>query len=179
MIDCPEFLSTEVTTANDKSQFVTLLKKFLKPIPPFSNNQIEFWDWLSNKCSVEQAEEIRLKLLQRLPKANGYVATFNPILTFCTGSHNNTSLLGGMGQAKSAMFYLIPHQGKNKFPIMQTLTVLNKALEHIQKYKSTSQHDAGTLRPTEHGEVWVTDAVLKPLVLFAHMLRWSRPMKTT
>jgi len=54
-----------------------------------------------------------------------------------------------MVQAKGAMFYLIPYQGKNKFPVAQLLVVLNNALEHVQKYESrTTKGDKGTLQRT-------------------------------
>ena len=81
--------------------------------------------------------------------ANGNVATFNPILSFLTGAHNNLGLLGSTEQAKSAMFYLVPYQGKNKFPIQQSLVVIDAAIKHCQKHESkTVKDDLGTAQRT-------------------------------
>lgn len=81
---------------------------------------------------------------QHLPAANGFVAAFNPILSLCTGAHNNASLLGSLGQAKSALFYLIPYQGKTTFPLMGSLSILDHVLKHIQKHQNVAA-DSGTM----------------------------------
>ena len=45
------------------------------------------------------------------------------------------------------MFYLIPYQGKIKFPIEQSLTVIDSAIKHCQKYEfKTVQDDKGTIQ---------------------------------
>jgi hypothetical protein len=79
----------------------------------------------------------------RLPGSNGYVAAYNPVVTFCTGSHNNTIMLGSTEAAKSAMFYLIPYQGKVKFDFQQTLSILDSQLRQTEQYPSVAD-DSGT-----------------------------------
>lgn len=83
-------------------------------------------------------------MLAQLPTANGLVAAFNPILSYCTGSHNNASLLGALEQAKSALFYLVPYQGKSKFPLSQSLTILNDTLTHLESHPSVHPTESGT-----------------------------------
>ena len=69
-----------------------------------------FWDWLENSATHDQLFELYDHIKIQLPASNGFVAAFNPILSLCTGSHNNVSILGSLDQAKSALFYLMPHQ---------------------------------------------------------------------
>jgi hypothetical protein len=79
-----------------------------------------------------------------LPASNGFVASFNPIISLCTGAHNNSSLLGrSLNQSLSALFYLIPYQSKSKFPLMGCLSIIDSALDHIANHKSTAA-DSGT-----------------------------------
>ena len=75
------------------------------------------------------------------------MATYNHVALFCTGSHNNFQLLGSLEQAKGAMFYVCPYIGKSKFPLQQSLALLNKTLEHIEKYPRWAK-DAGTMKRT-------------------------------
>jgi hypothetical protein len=86
-------------------------------------------------------------LEQSIRTANGHMATYNHVASFCTGSHNNFQLLGSLEQAKGAMFYVCPYIGKSKFPLQQSLAVLNETLEHIEKYPSRAT-DAGTMKRT-------------------------------
>ena len=71
-----------------------------------------------------------------IKKANRYVSTFNPILLFCTGGHNNVSLLGSDQQAKCAMYYISPYLGKNKEVLLHLLGILHGAVHHAEMYKS-------------------------------------------
>ena len=145
----PNFLHCNLETDADRRHFIGDLKTYLKPIPPFNNSHSDFWKWLETQSSDSQVRELHGAMMERIGRANGYVATFNPILSFCTGSHNNPVLLGSLGQAKSAMFYIIPYQGKTKYEFQQSLTILNKALEHVETERFRSRAgDTGTLRRT-------------------------------
>jgi hypothetical protein len=80
-------------------------------------------------------------------ESNTNIATYNPVLSLCTGSHNNTSLLGSEEQANAAVFYICPYLGKVKFPLQHSLSILNMNLDHIQKFPSTAE-DTGTNKRT-------------------------------
>jgi len=121
--------------------------QLLKDVKPYSNHPSAFWRWLLEEAPLEQLREMFDEVRRQLPLANGYVAAFNPGISFCTASHNNVSLLGSTGQARSAMFYLIPYQSKSKFEPYQSLAILQHALVHIRKYKSKAT-DSGTVQRT-------------------------------
>ena len=143
----PQFLQDPVSFPYDRPHFITNLKNFLNEATSLSSISQSFWKWIETQATDDQILCIRQELILHLPSANGYVAAFNPIISFCSGSHNNASLLGSLEQAKSAMFYLIPYQGKTKFDFHQSLTILDKALHHTKICPSTSS-DTGTLRRT-------------------------------
>ena len=69
------------------------------------------------------------------------VSAFNPAISFCTGSHNNVGVLGSLDQAKNAMFYLMPHQGKNKFPVSEAFSIIHHSLKHVDTHESASPKD--------------------------------------
>ena len=147
--DLPSFPHT-FENEDDKSEFICKLQECLKEVPPFNDNQLSFWNWLRSEATWEQMEELYVKLKEKIVEANGYVASFNPIVSFCTGSHNNASLLGSLGQAKSAMFYLVPYQGKTKFDFQQSLTILNRALRYVDAHDSTAADSGSLQRTTKH-----------------------------
>ena len=105
-----------------------------------------FWSWLSH-LQMDKLKELYQRLERSIRTANGNIATYNHVASFCTGSHNNFQLLGSLEQAKGAMFYVCPYIGKSKFPLQQSLALLNKTLEHIEKYPSRAK-DASTTKRT-------------------------------
>lgn len=141
----PHFLKGEYVPLK-RDSFVDNLKHCLQEATPFNKSHSAFWTWIKEEATDKQLEEVFTELKEKHSTGNGYTAAFNPALSFCTGSHNNVVLLGSLAQAKSAMFYLIPYQGKNKFPIDQSLSVLQTAMNHNNKYESTSADDRGTLQ---------------------------------
>ena len=143
--DLPVFLQEESHGPQTRQLFIERLQEYLKVIPPLNDSHIAFWKWLKEDATDVQVKELRENLREQLPVANGYIATFNPVISFCTGSHNNAWLLGSLGQAKGAMFYLIPYQGKSKFDFQQSLTILNKALHHVDTHESQAA-DSGTVQ---------------------------------
>jgi hypothetical protein len=92
-----------------------------------------FWSWLSN-LDMKELQALYQRLERSIRTANGNMATYNHVASFCTGAHNNFQLLGSLEQAKGAMFYVCPYMGKAKFPLQQSLAVLNETLEHIEQY---------------------------------------------
>jgi hypothetical protein len=105
-----------------------------------------FWSWLS-KLDMKELQALYQRLERSIRTANGNIATYNHVASFCTGAHNNFQLLGSLEQAKGAMFYVCPYMGKAKFPLQQSLAVLNETLEHIEQYPSRAK-DAGTQKRT-------------------------------
>ncbi|CAB9509762.1 Inherit from euNOG: Conserved hypothetical protein [Seminavis robusta] len=126
---------------------VKTFRELLGRVPNYGKDNNLFWNWMQSIASVDQLVEIFLHVREKLPASNGFIAAFNPVLALCTGSHNNASLLGSIGQAKSALFYLIPYQGKTKFPLMSSLTLIDHAINHIEKYPSRAS-DSGTMQRT-------------------------------
>lgn len=145
VIDIPELRDDPSLQPDLRSHVSRVLRKLLTGVSTFapSSNTV-FWDWIDNIASQHELLELFLHIQKALPACNGFVAAFNPIAALCTGSHNNASLLGSLGQAKSALFYLIPYQGKTKFPLMGSLTLLDSAINHISKHKSTAA-DSGSI----------------------------------
>ena len=147
-ITTPPFLLDDINEDN-KTEFIKSLQELLIAAPPFNKTHSVFWPWMQTKATIEQLSSMQSELRNKFMTANGNVATFNPILSFLTGAHNNLGLLGSTEQAKSAMFYLVPYQGKNKFPIQQSLVVIDAAIKHCQKHESkTVKDDLGTAQRT-------------------------------
>ena len=133
------------TVMMNRKDVMESLQRELLTIPSY-NEDSKLWPWLT------QLDDIRLfsiydELVRGLEEANGYVASYNPTTSYCTGSHNNFSLLGSLEQAKGAIFYVCPYMGKSKYPLQQCLTLLQQTLNHIEKYPSTAT-DSGTEKRT-------------------------------
>jgi hypothetical protein len=120
----------EVNVLN-RQDIIHSLKEALQDIPHHEHGS-SFWNWL------EQLEPQKLvvfydQLVEELSKANGYIATFNPIMSYCTGSHNNCQMLGAMVQAKGAIFYIAPVR-------ISTSTVLHVCLSSIFTHSLFGHH---------------------------------------
>ena len=76
-------------------------------IPP------DFWKSLC-RVNIDDLKTLYSSFSDFISGANGYVSCYNPILSYCTGAHNNSALLGSDQQAKGAMYYIAPYLGKNK-----------------------------------------------------------------
>ena len=86
----------------------------------------------------------------RIPEANGMVTESSPLLSKVAGCHNAAMLLGSMEQGKSALFYIANYIAKSKVAFEQCFTVLEKAIEHTQKYASTASDSGTQQRTTKH-----------------------------
>jgi len=84
----------------NREQIIRSLKMALCEFSEFADGS-KFWQWLKD---LDDLNLIMLydRLLRDLRVANGNVSVFNPVLSYCTGSHNNCQMLGGMVQAKGA-----------------------------------------------------------------------------
>ena len=109
----------------------------LKHTKEYSDWESELWQdmkMLPLDCLIGLYDTFR----EAVKRANGYVSTFNPVLSFCTGSHNNVSLLGSDQQAKCAIYYISPYLGKNKEVLLHSLGILRGAIRHAETYKSAA-----------------------------------------
>ena len=110
------------------------------------DDESRLWLFLKNG-DIEVIKQFYVLLLKRLKTANQYAVEHNVILFYCTGSHNNTSLLGGKEQSKSAIFYIAPYMAKEKVSLTACMTILEKSRKEIMKYPSKASDVA--LNPKE------------------------------
>jgi hypothetical protein len=129
----------DITAVSGCSSLLILqtLHEFLKHTKEFGNWESDFWEdmkMLPFDCLSCLYDTFR----DAVGKANGYVSTFNPVISFCTGGHNNASLLGSDQQAKCAMYYISPYLGKNKEVLLHSLGILRGAVHHTETYGSVA-----------------------------------------
>ena len=129
------------STDKDKLQFEL---SYLKV-----NDNPELSDYLAN-LTCEQLNRVYQETAKRIESSNGYVVEYSPILTFCTGSHNNSACLGSSEQGKAALFYLSSYFSKNKQALDQCLSVLSAACKQTKKFPSTAKDSGTTLRTAQH-----------------------------
>jgi len=124
-----------------------------------------FWELQRRKINVsrEEAEatvppHIREKLealtpeqwavlAQKLHDRNGTVVEFNIALSAVLGCNTAAYILGGVEQAKGALFYLVDYITKNPCSIDVMLSVAHDAKVHIRQNPSTAD-DTGTVERT-------------------------------
>ena len=128
--------------------FVTYFGNVLLPVLAFGNES-PFWEWI-NTAPIKLLCQFWKKLGSNIIKSNGEIATYNPILSLCLGSHNNASLLGTEEQAKSAIFYVCPYMGKLKYPLLHSLAVINQVAQDIKKFPSIAPDSGSNSRTTKH-----------------------------
>lgn len=138
----PSFLEPGI----NRRAFIGGLKQHLQAVPPFNGSHSRFWQWMKHEASDEQLETIRHSLIEGFETGNGNVAAFNPIVAYCTASHHNVEMLGSLDQAKNAMYYLIPYQAKEKFPIKEAFPIIQSSMEDVKDRPSaTVKGDDGTV----------------------------------
>jgi hypothetical protein len=89
--------------------------------------------------SCDQLHRLYKEVAKRIERANGNVVEYNPILTYCTGSHNNAACLGSSEQGKAALFYLSSYFSKNKQALEQCLSILRAACHETKKFPSKAE----------------------------------------
>jgi len=109
----------------------------------------KFWECVC-ALSDEHFTSFYSDLSYALSRANGYIATYNQATSFCTGSHNNYSLLGADTQAKAAVFYLCPYMGKQKYPLEHSLSILWETVLHNLKHPSKAGDTGSRDRNTKY-----------------------------
>lgn len=147
----PTQFTSEIEGIGDKKgHIVRSFRAVLEKRSVKGPDEAPFWNWLETIASEEQLVKLYNYVRRKLPLANGFVATFNPALSFCTSSHNNACLLGSMSSARSAMFYIIPYEAKRKVKIEQGLPILEKTLQHMRRHPSKAVDSGTTLRTVSH-----------------------------
>ena len=81
-----------------REEIIVDLKASLEVFPEYAPES-SFWPWLEQLRS-EDLFEFYDRLLVDFIQANAHLASFNVLLSYCTGSHNNVQTLGSMVQAK-------------------------------------------------------------------------------
>ena len=114
----------------------------LDELTDFFEREPRLINW-AKQLETSTLKQLYDKVHEDLVNANGWVAESNPILSLCTGSHNNTVFLGSREQGTGAMFYISPYMLKSKVNIQQALGVLLAAGDHCKKNPSKAE-DAGT-----------------------------------
>jgi hypothetical protein len=129
----------DVTSASDHSpsSILQVLYDVLRFTKEFSDWKSEFWEDMK-MLPFDCLSNLYDTFCDAIKKANGYVSTFNPVLSFCTGGHNNVSLLGSDQQAKCAMYYISPYLGKNKEVLLRSLGILHGVVHYTEIYKSVA-----------------------------------------
>jgi hypothetical protein len=147
-----EILPSTKNDSGDNLSKETMISRLqsilLEGSPAYDSNSI-FWPWL-HRLDEDRLSSFYSELSDRLETANGYIAAYNATTSYCTGSHNNYQLLGSQDQAKSAIMYICPYMGKTKYPLMHSLTVLQRALDHVEKYKSVAPDTGSDQRTAKH-----------------------------
>ena len=119
-----------------KEAIVEKIKTLLKDELELRNWQ-QFWDWLQDS-SEESIIDFYKTISSQLDSANGNIPSFNSIISYMTGSHNNIELLGSRVQAAGATFYICPYMAKDKTPMLESLVVLQNAAKYIAENPSTA-----------------------------------------
>jgi hypothetical protein len=114
-----------------------VLYNILRFTKEFGDWKSEFWEDMK-MLPFDCLSNLYDTFCDAMKKANGYVSTFNPVLSFCTGGHNNVSLLGSDQQAKCAIYYISPYLGKNKEVLLRSLGILHGVVHYTEIYKSVA-----------------------------------------
>ena len=153
LIEECNYLTTNETHVNNqllREKIIFIFEKLLRHEPgtvgvPYNNNSL-LWIFLENE-NLEIIKKLYNELIKGLKTSNQYAVEHNVVLSYCTGSHNNTSFLGGKEQSKSAMFYIAPYMAKEKASLAACLTILEKSRKEVKIYPSKSCDQS--IRPKE------------------------------
>jgi hypothetical protein len=96
------------------------------------------------------SEEEKQWLNTTLPKKNGMVVEFNPLISTLLGCNTNVSVLGSDAQAKAALSYLIKYVTKPPAELAHSLSLLYHARQAIQHHPSVADDQGSTLRTAIH-----------------------------
>ena len=117
---------------------------------PFDDTS-KLWSFL-RQDDIRMVTKLYDNVVNALKTSNQYAVEHNVPLFYCTGSHNNTVMLGASEQAKAAMFYMAPYMSKEKASLSACLTILEKARKEIAAFpsKAKDREDKPTERTTKH-----------------------------
>ena len=133
----PALPAAEVIT--NKAELLESLQKCLNKVEGFDSKS-PIWKWLDNLPDRRLANLFQ-QLSKSLQDSNGNIATYNPVLAFLTGSHNNCQILGGQDQALGAVFYICPYIAKRKAPLEESMSLLNNCFQLAEKYPTVLEDE--------------------------------------
>ena len=142
LIEECNYLTTNDTHVNNqllREKIIFIFEKLLRHEPgtvgvPYNDNSL-LWIFLENE-NLEIIKKFYNELMKGLKTSNQYAVEHNVVLSYCTGSHNNTSFLGGREQSKSGLFYIAPYMAKEKASLTACMTILEKSRKEIKIYPS-------------------------------------------
>ena len=91
-----------------------------------------------------------LKLMGRLPCANGWFVPYNKVLTNAFGCNTAPLMLGGMEQAKAALFYLVKYLTKDGAEDRVAASVIAEASRHVDEHPSRAANVGEPERTAQH-----------------------------
>jgi hypothetical protein len=110
--------------------------------------------------TLDGLEIVYLNLQAELPFFNRYVVEYNSTLTALIGSNTDAMLLGNMEQSKATMFYLAPYLQKDKFQVLQMLTIALESRRFIDTLSIHTPSVAGEAGTTErYVQRWLARAM--------------------
>ena len=91
-----------------------------------------------------------LKLIGRLPCANGWFVPYNKVLSNAFGCNTAPLMLGGMEQAKAALFYLVKYLTKDGAEDRVAASVIVEASKHVDVHPSVASNTGEPQRTAQH-----------------------------
>ena len=91
-----------------------------------------------------------LKLLTNFQCSDAWVVQFNQLLMNFTGWNQAPLFLGGMEQAKAALFYLVKYMTKDNTALTAALSVLVEAERNVRVFPSVAEDSGTSKRTAQH-----------------------------
>lgn len=114
--------------------FWSLRRVLIDVLPDTTNFQFRDWphELLTRFRLLSSTQQ--QQLLKALRKRNGSVVEVNEVITALVASNSAAYFFGGAEQAKSILFYLIKYMTKDSVRLTNSITVINDAMIHNNKY---------------------------------------------
>ena len=130
--------SAPTKTLVNRNDLLRRLQDYLAEIEGYGRHS-PVWPLSDGRLS-----DIFQRLSNGLVDCNGNIATYNPVLAYLTGSHNNCQIMGGQDQALAAVFYICPYIAKRKAPLEESMSLLNHCFELAQQYPTSVEEERGS-----------------------------------
>jgi hypothetical protein len=88
--------------------------------------------------------------IKRSKEEDGYIVTYSPAWTACTGSNSAIYPLYSQQQAKSIVYYVCDYITKGESQLTNIVPLIREALNHIEKFPSRAEDSGSELRNSLH-----------------------------